>query len=373
MLAIETYTLPPDKYLKAVQYAHLRYCVHFASVVVQIIVLTTIIRTRIVSRLPRARPIALIATVLLLITLADLPLDAVRHAASLRFGISIQAWPSWLWDWLKEAIVGLTISAILFRCFYVLLRKSPQRWWLYTWLAAVPMMIGSVYVEPWLFEPLFNKFTPLARTHPELIAPIETLLKRAGVVIPQDRLFEMDASTKTNSLNAYVSGFGSSRRVVLYDTIIRKETGPELLTTFGHELGHYALDHIAKGLVFGALLFLAGTYLAFRCIPFVIPEVDHVASFPVFLLFIVLAQFLSEPLVNAYSREQEHAADVYSLEVTRNVVPDARQAAARAFQIEGETDLDEPAPNPFIVFWLYSHPPTAERLRFALTYKWDTL
>lgn len=378
MIAIETYTLPPDKYLQAVQYAHLRYFVHFASFAVQVIVLVAIIRSRLASRLPRMRPIALIVLALLLITLADLPLDVIRHSASLRFGISVEGWLSWLWDWLKEAVVGLAISAILFRCFYVLLHKSPRRWWLYTWLAAMPVMIGSVYLEPWLFEPLFNKFTPLERTHPELIAPIETLLKRAGVAIPRDRLFEMEASTKTNSLNAYVSGFGSTRRLVLYDTIIRKEPGPELLTTFGHELGHYALDHIAKGIVFGAVMFLAGAYLAFRCIPFAIrkwgsrfeiPAVSHIASFPVFLLFIELAQFLSEPLVNAYSREQEHAADVYSLEVTHHVVPDARLAAAHAFQIEGETDLDEPAPHPFIVFWLYSHPPTAERLRFALTYK----
>jgi Zn-dependent protease with chaperone function len=378
MIAIDTYTLPPDKYLQAVQYAHVRYFSHFASFAVQVIVLLAIIRLRLASRLRRARPVSVIFLILVVIALADLPLDALRHSASIRFGISVQGWPSWLWDWLKEQLFALSISALLFRGFYVLLRKSSQRWWLYTWLAALPIMIASVYAEPWLFEPLFNKFTPLARTHPELIAPIQTLLQRAGVSIPQDRFFEMEASAKTNSLNAYVSGFGPSRRVVLYDTIIRKEPVPELLTTFGHELGHYAMDHIAKGIAFGAVLFLIGAYLAFLCVGFAIGRwgtrfdiagMSQVASLPVFLLFIEVTQFLSEPLVNGYSRAQEHAADVYSLKVTRGVVPNAGEAAARAFQIEGETDLDEPAPHPFIVFWLYSHPPTAERLRFALTYK----
>lgn len=365
-LVPDGYTLTPEKYLQAVHYAHLRYFVHFANFAVQVILLLAIIRSRLVRRLPLAPPIVVISAVLLLVALAALPLDAFGHAASLRYGISVQGWPSWFSDWIKEQLLGLVIAALLFRGFYVLLKKSPQRWWLYTWLSAVPIMIASVYLEPWLLEPLFNRFTPLTRSHPELISPIEKLLSRAGLSIPQDRFFEMEASTKTNSLNAYVSGFGSTRRVVLYDTIIQKEPGPELLTTFAHELGHYALDHIAKGIVFGSLLLLAGLYLAFRCLRFAL---NDVANFPELLLVITAAQFLSEPLVNAYSRAQEHAADVYSLEITHNVMPNASQAAARAFQIEGETDLDEPAPHPFIVFWLYSHPPTAERLRFALRFR----
>ncbi len=362
----DAYTLPPEKYLQAVHYAHLRYFVHFANFAVQVILLLAIIRSRLLMRLPRARPIAVISVVLLVLALADLPIDAFGHAASLRYGISVQGWPSWVWDWIKEQLLGLVIAAILFCGFYILLKKSPQRWWLYTWLSAVPITIASAYLEPSLLEPLFNKFTPLARSHPELISPIQNLLSRAGLSIPQARFFEMEASTKTNSLNAYVSGFGSTRRVVLYDTIIRKEPGPELLTTFAHELGHYALDHIAKGIVFGSLLLLAGLYLAFRCLRFAI---NDVSQFPQLLLAITVAQFLSEPLVNAYSRAQERAADVYSLEITRDVIPNGPQAAARAFQIEGETDLDEPAPHPFIVFWLYSHPPTAERLRFALAFR----
>ncbi|MGI8744617.1 MAG: M48 family metallopeptidase [Bryobacteraceae bacterium] len=377
MQAVASYTLPPDQYARAIAYAHARYALHFASFAVSVLVLAAMLRFRMASRLRRYHPAIVIGAVLILAALADLPLDAIRHSLGLRFDISVQSWPSWFWDWTKEQLAGLIIGISALWPFYILLRGSPRRWWIYAWLASIPISIASVYADPWLFEPLFNKFEPLARAHPELVAPIEGLLHRAGISIPSERLFQMDASTKTNSLNAYVSGFGPSRRVVLYDTIIRKESGPALLTTFGHELGHYALDHIGKGLLFGSVLFLIGIFLASRTIRFVIAgwgarlgirEVSDLASLPLFLLFIEVAGLVSEPLVNAYSRYQEHEADVYSLEVTHGVVPDAGQAAARAFQIEGETDLEEPTPNPFIVFWMYSHPPTAERLRFALEY-----
>jgi STE24 endopeptidase len=370
---VQSYTLPPDKYLQAIAYAHARYALHFTSFAVAALALVAMIRLRVVDRLGNRRPVTIIGAILLLAAVADFPIDIIRHTVGLRYGISVQGWPSWLWDWSKGQMVSLAMGVAVILPFYVLLRKSPRRWWLYAWLAALPIMLVSVYADPLLFEPLFNKFEPLGRSHPELIPPIEKLLERAGVSIPVDHLFEMNASAKTNSLNAYVSGFGSSRRVVLYDTIIKKESGPALLTTFGHELGHYVLDHIENGMMFGAALLLIGLYLAYLVIRRARRNPAELTSLPVFLLIAEVTGFLSEPIVNAYSRRQEHAADVYSLEITHGIVPNASQAAAQAFQIEGETDLDEPDPNPLIVFWLYSHPPTAERLRFALEYEFETL
>jgi len=209
------------------------------------------------------------------------------------------------------------------------------------------------------------------------VSPIEALLSRAGVFIPGDHLFEMEASAKTNSLNAYVSGFGSSKRVVLYDTIIRKEPQPELLTTFGHELGHYVLNHIPKGIAYASALLLLGFYLSYVLIRafittwgryFDVARPSDPGSLPVFALILLILNFLGEPLGNAFSRAQEHQADVYSLEITTGIIPNPGQAAARAFQIEGETDLEPPNPNPFIVFWLYSHPPVRDRVSFALAF-----
>ena len=373
MPAVHSYTLPPDKLVQAVQYAHARYALYFANLAISILVLLAMIRLKIVPRLRRLPPVLIVAAVVLLTALFSLPAEMYGHSLSLRFHISIGSWPSWFWDWCKEQMVSIVIAITVLIPFYALLRRSPRRWWLYAWLAALPIMLASVYADPLILEPLFNRFEPLAAGHPELLDPIERLLHHAGVSIPPDHLFEMKASEKTNSLNAYVSGFGPSRRVVLYDTIIRKEEGPPLMTTIGHELGHYVLQHILKGLAFGALLLLLGLLLLFYLMPWLIrrlaiPGVGDWASLPLFLLLILVLSFLGDPIGNAYSRFEEHQADVYSLEVTHGLIADPGQAAAQAFQIEGETDLEEPAPNPLIVFWLYTHPPVAERLRFSLEY-----
>ena len=166
--------------------------------------------------------------------------------------------------------------------------------------------------------------------------------------------------------------------MVLYDTIIRKEPLPELMTTFGHELGHYALHHIAWGLLFGAALLFVGMYAGGRFVEAVLRRsgarvgirgAGDLAALPLFLLFALAVSFLADPLTNAVSRAMERQADVYSLEVTEGVIPQPGEAAARAFQIEGETDLAVPDPNAAIVWWLYSHPPVRDRLRFALAWQ----
>src|ERR1039457_579524 len=375
---IETYTLPPDKLILAVNYAFARHVLYFASVAFAVIILLALIRLRIAPRL-RARKLPLvIAVVYAIVTLFDLPTGAAFHAMSLHYGISIQGWTGWFADWLKAQAVSLAITVPVVWAFYILVRRSPRRWWLYAWAACIPLILFTAWIEPYAIEPLFNRFVPLSTGHPELVAPIEALLGRAGVSIPSGQLFEMRASAKTHALNAYVSGFGSSKRVVLYDTIIAKEPQPELMTTFGHELGHYAMGHIAKGIAYGAALSLLGFVLAYLLIRrfiskwgrrFDVLSPHDPGSLPVFALIVLVLSCLGEPIGNALSRMQEHQADAYSLDVTAGAVPDNLQAAARAFQIEGETALEPTNPSPFIVFWLYSHPPTRDRIEFAVHYK----
>jgi Zn-dependent protease with chaperone function len=375
---IQSYTLPPDKLVLAVHYAFARHVLYFSSVAFAALVLIAMIRLRVAPRM-RAWPLPLaIAAVYAIMIVFDLPAAICSHALSLHYGISIQGWPGWFADWAKEQALGLGVAALTVWGFYGLVRRSPKRWWLYAWMACVPLIVFATWIEPYAVEPLFNRFEPLAKQHPELVGPIESLLHRAGVDIARDRLFEMSASAKTNALNAYVSGFGSSKRVVLYDTIIRKEPEPELMTTFGHELGHYVLGHIAKGIAYGAAVLLAGFYLTYVLIGAFVARwgrrsdvrgPEDPGSLPVFALLLLVLSFLGEPIGNAYSRWEEHQADVYSLEVTNGIVPDNGQAAARAFQIEGETSLEPPDPSPFIVFWLYTHPPVRDRVRFAVDYK----
>ncbi len=374
----QVYTLPPAKLIQAVEFARARHILYFSSVAWAAAVLLTLILLRFVPRMRRRNSVLIITAVWLVVTAANLAPEAAGHWLSLKYRISIEPWGPWFADWSKAAAIGYIITVLLVSGLYFLLRRSPRRWWLWAWMACIPLIVGTALMEPYIVEPLFNHFEPLAKMHPELIAPIERILTRAGVTVPRDRLFEMRASDKTNALNAYVSGFGPSRRVVLYDTIIRAEPEPALLTTFGHELGHYVLDHVALGIGFGIIILLIAFAIAAVLIRWMVRRwgtrldiraVDDWATLPVFGLIAVILSFIGDPVGNAFSRRIEHNADVYSLEVTHGIVPDNTRADAEAFQIEGETDLDPPDPNRFIVFWLYSHPPTADRLRFALDWK----
>lgn len=383
----QAYTLPPDKLAEAKAFAFIRHVLYFASTATTLVILALLVRFRVGAAL-RARAervsgrpwtVVLLAAppILAIITGIDLLWDAWAQSVSRRYGISVQSWPSWLWDWTKAELITLLIGILIAAGFYWLLRRSPRRWWLWAWLASLPLTVATVFLAPLIIDPLFNRFEPLASTQPTLVPPIERILARAGVAIPRDRLFEMIASDKTTALNAYVTGIGSSKRVVLYDTIIRAEPPPELMTTFGHELGHYVLGHISEGILFGAALSLLGFLLCYVIIGSVVAGRGHalqirdpsdIASLPLFAFIALALTFLADPVANAFSRWEEHQADIYSLEVTAGVLPNPGAAAASAFQIEGERDLEDPTPNPFIVFWLYTHPPVAERLRFALEY-----
>ncbi len=260
---------------------------------------------------------------------------------------------------------------------YAVIRRSPRRWWLYFWLATLPIIVTVMYLEPMIIEPLFYQFEPLPATHPALVDQLEKLVARGGLAIPPDRMFEMKASEKLNSLNAYVSGFGGSKRVVVWDTTLQKLTTPEILFVFGHEMGHYVLGHIRKSLFWSSLLLLVLLFVGAHLVRWMIArrgnrwrirDTADWASLPVLLLIVAIFSFLGEPVVNGYSRWQEHQADVYGLEITHGIVPDSSAAAAKSFQVMGEIGLDEPNPNHFIEFWLFSHPSTADRLAFAETY-----
>jgi len=384
----QDYTLPPDLYAKTVAFAHAQYAVYFGATLTVLFVLWLILRLRAGARLrdfaeSHARWLAFqvalfVPPFLLPLALAELPWRLYAHRVSLQAGISVEPWAPWLWDWTKGELVTIAVGVLIAWLFCAIVRRSPRFYWFWFWLASLPLMVAGVYLAPLVLDPMFDRFEPLARTHPELVPPIEQVLHNARVEIPADHLFEMMASEKVTALNAYTTGFGSSKRVVLWDTIIRKEPLPELMTAFGHELGHYALHHIAWGLLLQAAWLFVAMYAAYRLIGAVLARAGNrmkirspgdLAALPLVVLFALTVSFLSDPLTGAISRAFEHQADVYSLEVTNGVIPQPGEAAARAFQIEGQTDLEVPDPNPFIVWWLYDHPPTRDRLRFSLAWR----
>lgn len=381
------YTLPPDKLQRAIEYAHAGYALHFASEIYALLILAAILFTGLGAKFrvwaesaaTNRFVQAAVFVPLLLITndVLYLPANIYGQHLELKFDQSIQSWPSWFWDWTKAELILLVCAIPIGFLLYAVIRRSPLRWWLYFWLATLPIVVAVMYLEPLILEPMFYQFEPLAKSHPALVDQLEKLSARAGLAIPPGRIFEMKASEKLNSLNAYVSGFGGSKRIVVWDTTLQKLTTPETLAVFGHEMGHYVLGHVRKSMFWLSVLLLLLLFLGSHLFHWI---VDHYgsrfrvarqsdwSSAPLLLLIAMFFSFAAEPLINGYSRQQEHAADVYGLEIMHGAVPDFRAATVRSFQIMGEIGLDEPSPNRWIVFWLYSHPSTADRLVFAETY-----
>ena len=392
LLAAKTYTLPPDKLAKAIEYAAARNRLHFIAVAYGILVLIALLAWRVAPRLRdvaesatrrRIRQAYIFAPLLLLaIDALQLPISLYAHHLSLKFEQSIQGWGSWLWDWTKGELLMFALAGIASWVLYGVMRRSPRRWWFYFWLAAIPMVVFLMFIEPLVVEPMFFKFEPLAAKQPALVAAIEKVTARGGLAIPPNRMFEMKASTKLKSLNAYVAGIGASKRVVVWDNTIQKMNTGQVLFVFGHEMGHYVLGHIWIGIgatLLGILVFLFLAYHAMRWAlgrygaRWGIRDVSDWASMPVLLLALAVFGFLSEPASNSFSRMLEHNADIYGLEVIHGIVPNSSEEAAQAFQILGEVSLDDPHPSPFIEFWLYDHPSISERVRFASGYDpWAT-
>ncbi len=383
----EQYTLSHERYEKAVAYSRAGYTLYFVSFFVSVVFLLLILRLGVAAKF---RDIAenvsdkrwvqgLVFIPLLFVTvdLLDLPLRMYWHSLSLRYEQSVQGWGSWFGDWAKGEMLGTAFGIVLVLILFAVMRRSPRRWWLYFWFPAVLILLGLIVITPLVIDPMFNKFEPLERDHPALVASIEKLTERAGVPIPRERMFLMLASRKTNAINAYVTGMGASKRVVIWDTTIQKTTNDEALFIVGHELGHYVLGHVVEGFLFGAAGLLLALYLMFRGLHWTLDRwardwkiygPEDWASLAVLLLLLQVLLFFSAPVISGFSRMQEHAADVYGLEVIHGLIPNSEEVAAHAFQVLGELDLSDPNPPAFITFWLYSHPPLADRLVFAHSY-----
>jgi Zn-dependent protease with chaperone function len=389
---ITAYTLPPEKLAKAEALYRTRTVLYLFGMVFGIVVLWILLKLRVGPALrdlaERAsqnrfmQTLIFVPLLMLLIAALSLPIDIYRHHISLAYGLSVQGWASWAADWGKEQAVSLVIFVPTVFGLFGIIRKSPQRWWLYFWLLTLPFLVLLIFVTPVLLDPIFNKFEPLEKTQPQLVEQIEKVTQRGGLSIPRDRMFEMKASEKVTTYNAYVTGIGATKRVVVWDNTARDLTVPETLFVFGHEMGHYVLNHIYKGLAFGAVLMLAGFWLGRRIVVAMLARrgrawqirgIDDLAALPALMLVLSLLTLVGEPIGNAFSRHIEHQADIYGLEVTHGLFPHNRQVAASSFQKLGENSYDYPDPNPLLVFWSYSHPSIADRIRFSLQYDpWNT-
>ena len=382
----QAYTLPPDKLAKAIAISRIRHTLELVSSVWGLVVLWLLLATRAAAGLAAwaerqasrrwISGLLFFAVLLVILTLTGIPLDIYGNHVERSYGISVQSWGGWFGDQAKALGLTLLFGAPVMLLFNWIVRRWPRRYWLGIWVATLPLMVLGIFVSP-LLEPLFNKYEPLARTNPALVTELEKVVARTGTNIPPERMFLMKASLKTNGLNAYVSGMGATKRIVVWDTTAGRVPDDEVLFIFGHESGHYVLNHIPKQMAGTAafLFFLywacagVSAWLARRFGPrWGVESLSSRAGFIVLLFTVSVASFILQPTGNAFSRHFEHEADVYGQEAIHGIVPDPQKTAVAGFNQLGEAWLEDPTPSPFIEFWLYSHPSVQNRANFAAHY-----
>ncbi|HZZ38637.1 MAG TPA: M48 family metallopeptidase [Acidobacteriaceae bacterium] len=379
--------LPPEKLAQAIALSHSRTALYFAGTAWVVFSLWLLMRlragpaiARLAERLSRrawVQGLVVAPVWLLILAGVDLPLALLGHHVSREYGLSIEAWAAWWLDWAKSTALTVVVGTAILAVLYALMRRSPRRWWIWFWAFTVPVMVLLVFVAPLVIDPMFNHFEPLAKTDPALVQRLEQVAAKGGLDIPPSRIFVMDASRRVTGANAYVTGLGASKRIVVWDTTLKIESPNEILFTYGHEQGHYVLHHVAWGMAFSAIGFLAAYGVGFWLLRWLVRRrgaawgVDGAASWSsvgVVLLLATVLQFLAEPVGNSISRRIEHDADVYGQEVIHGLVPDPQATAVHSFCSDALVWLDNPSPNPFVEFWTYSHPSTEQRAQFAADY-----
>jgi Zn-dependent protease with chaperone function len=308
--------------------------------------------------------------------LLDLPLDLYGHHLSLSYGLSVQHWGSWFWDQTKANLLTWLVGSLLVLLLFWVIRKFPRRRWLVFWGLSIPIVFFAIFVVPYI-NFLFNKYEPLEKSNPALVAKLERIVAKGHMNIPPERMYLMKASEKVTTLNADVEGFGASKRVVVWDNTIAKMTPDEVLGVFGHESGHYVLGHIRQGFFEAMIIVFPTLWLGYLFTNWAIarfgaqwriPSQADWGAFAVLMLAFGLYGILIQPIGSALSRSKEHAADVYGQEAIHGIVANPQQAMQGAFDVLGATSDDVPNEPRWLEFWLGSHPSLGRRAAFAHAY-----
>lgn len=293
-----------------------------------------------------------------------------EYALEHQYALSNQTWIGWLLDSVKGLVFTIVVVGVvpMLALAWSAIEYWPRTYWRWLALGTLPVALIGTLLQPLVLDPIFNRFTPLADA--SLKREILGLGARAG--IPGRNVYQVDMSTKTNKLNAYVNGFGASQRIVLWDTTLQKMQRDEILYVMGHEMGHYVLNHIWKSLAAIGLGAFLAWWLAAKLVRGLlrlfgerwgVTEVSDLAAMPVLMLALTLVTLAAQPAMNAISRYVEHESDIYSLELTRD-----NDAAQRAFLKLAAGNRSDPEPSSWVRVLFYTHPPLGERIRFAQGY-----
>lgn len=301
--------------------------------------------------------------------LLALPFAAYGEIVLRRYALSTQDWGGWTLDLLKSFGLRAVVSIAVLLGFLSIVRAAPRTWWLWTAIGSAALVVALSFLYPVVVEPLFNKFTPMPAG--ELRTSLLDLARRDHV--PVRDVLVADASRRTTALNAYVSGFGSTRRLVVYDTLVRSAPPQEVRLVVAHELGHAKRGDVLHGTLVGALGAAAACALAYLLLTW--PWLLHRAgiagagdgrSIALLLALAAIAGVLTLPVQSLLSRRIEARADVHALDLTHD--PSTFIVNEKRLSVTNLSDLQ---PNPVVYALFFDHPSGPERI--ALARDWERL
>jgi STE24 endopeptidase len=346
---------------KAEAFRHGQLWLYGAQLLIEAGVLVWVVR-RPPERLARAgrrRPVAVgaaaAAALSVAVGLAPLPVAAVATQRARDVGLVTQSWAGWAGDVVKSQAIGAVMAAAGGAVLMLGMRRFGRRWWIPGAAVVVAFGVVITYAAPVVLDPLFNKFTrlPAGRTRTDVL----DLARRAGVDVGQ--VYEVDASKRTTAANAYVNGLGHTKRVVLYDNLLRDFTPAEVRLVVAHELGHVRHRDVPHGLLYLLIVAPFALYAVARLGERLAPR-DSLGT-PAALPAVVLAVALVAPAItvvsNQLSRAVERRADAFALSLTRE--PQTQIDFQRRIAVKNVADPDPPG---WVTFLLGTHPPTLERI-----------
>ena len=308
-------------------------------------------------------------------TLLQIPFDLYStFKLEKKYGFNTMTVKLWISDFLKSLLISTILFSALCTGALYLVSVSPHYWWLWVWGLFLIFTIFMMYISPYILEPLFNKFVPVENE--QLSASLGKLMEKVGIKI--NKVLKMDASKRTKHTNAYFSGIGSVKRIVLFDTMLEKMTTDEILSVVAHEGGHWKKKHIIKNIILFEIISLLFFFIAYTLIDsnfllllFKINIGHNIASIYLFPMKIFLLQFLFgiilfpfSPMFHVLSRIFEKQADRFAVKLIGT--PDYLIDALIKLSVDNLSNLH---PHPIYSAFYYSHPGVQERIKYLRSLK----
>jgi STE24 endopeptidase len=290
----------------------------------------------------------------------SLPLALYRtFVIEARFGFNRMTLALFITDLAKQVLLGLALGVPLLLAVLWLMERMGAYWWFYVWVVLTLFSLVLQLIMPALILPLFNKFTPI--TEGELASRIGALLERCG--FKSSGLYKMDGSKRSSHGNAFFTGFGATKRIVLFDTLVERLNPSEVEAVLAHELGHYKLHHVVKMLVLSVAMTFAGLWILGQLIdePWFyaglgVRAPSTAAALGLFMLVISEFTFFLQPVMALYSRRREYEADAYAMQHAN--ASELVRALVKLYQDNAATLTPDPMHSAFYD----SHPPAALRI-----------